>query len=87
MQNFSILQLLKALSALNGENSPLAPTANVPTPAPQSASPTEEKSTDKSSELKNTPLTHAKEQKNFNHAYENFLQEHERAIKRIQKEK
>lgn len=81
MQNLSILQLLKALSAVNA-NSP-EENKEEKQPVVENAAPLQQK---KESSPGGERDLNGAERKNLE-AYENFLLQHERTVKKIKKEK
>ena len=88
MQNFSILQLLRALSAYtapkNGDNADAnAGDEHPPTPPVQTA----DTASENKAENADLPPTHAKENGGNTQAYESFLARHEQALRRIRQGK
>ncbi len=85
MQNLSLLQLLKTLSAVN----PPAPQRQTESPQNEpSPTTTAEKTVDFSEEKQPFPPTHAqnKAEKSVA-AYESFLSRHEQAVRRVENRK
>ena len=85
MQNLSLLQLLRTLSAVNA---PATKNQNETAPNEQSPVPTAEKNSDFSGEKQAVPPTHAqnKSEKSVA-AYESFLSRHEQAVRRVENRK